>query len=172
MGNTWIISDTHFGHANILRFTSANGNLIRPEFETVEEMDDIMCQNWVRKVKNNDTIYHLGDVAIPRKSLQLIGKLPGRKILIKGNHDIFKLHDYVGIFVDIRAYKTYPDKGIICSHIPISDRQLNNRFKFNVHGHMHTNSMEDSKYLNVCVEKTNYSPVLLDEVLERIKNYE
>jgi calcineurin-like phosphoesterase family protein len=163
MGATWIISDTHFGHANILRFTGADGNLIRPEFETVEEMDDIMCQNWSRKVKNSDTIYHLGDVAIPRKFLQLIGKLPGRKILIKGNHDIFKLQDYTEIFVDIR---------IICSHIPISDRQLNNRFKFNVHGHMHTNSMEDSKYLNVCVEKTNYSPISLDEVLERIKNYE
>lgn len=165
MSKSWIISDTHFGHKNIITFKDAKGNLIRP-FASVEEMDELIVENWNNLVRDKDTIYHLGDVAMNRRCLSILNCLKGRKILIKGNHDIFKLKDYTSYFEDIRAYKVYPNLGIIFSHIPIHPYQLQNRFIFNGHGHLHQNLIDDPRYINLCVENTNFKPVDLDELIE------
>lgn len=176
MSNTWFISDTHFGHANILTFKDNEGNLIRP-FKSCEEMDETMVENWNKVVKPKDRVYHLGDVVMNRRCLPILNRLNGRKVLIKGNHDIFKLNDYTPYFEDIRAYKIYLKQGIICSHIPLHPDQFNHRFKTNVHGHLHQNLImfnhkgsykPDETYINICVEHTNYTPVSFDEILEKI----
>ena len=61
--NYFVISDTHWQHENILKFTKEDGTLVRPEFFSVQEMDEIMIENWNKEVKNQDDIvYHLGDV--------------------------------------------------------------------------------------------------------------
>lgn len=130
MSNTWFISDTHFGHANILTFKDNEGKPIRP-FISVEDMDETMVENWNSLIKPKDRVYHLGDVVMNRRCLAILERLNGRKVLIKGNHDIFKLKDYTPYFEDIRAYKIYPKQGMICSHIPVHTSQLENRFKWN-----------------------------------------
>ena len=56
MRNIFIISDTHFSHSNILKFTGDDDKLIRPEFYSVEEMDEIMIQNWNNNIKENDIV--------------------------------------------------------------------------------------------------------------------
>lgn len=169
----FFISDTHFGHNNILTFRKNDGSLLR-DFKSIEEMDDTIITNWNKVVKDTDTVYHLGDVAINRKALKVLYNLKGRKVLIKGNHDIFKLDDYTEYFDDIRAYKVFTKENFICSHIPLHTESLY-RWKLNVHGHLHGNKVmlskykEDDRYLSVCCEQINYTPVDLDYIMERLK---
>lgn len=93
----------------------------------------------------------------------------------------FKLKDYLPYFEDILAYRFYPEQKIIVSHIPIHTDNLY-RFKWNVHGHTHANfimnhpeefdvdqkSYPDERYINLCLEKTDFKPVEFDDILERI----
>ena len=169
MSNTFFISDTHFGHKNILNFEH-EGKPLRT-FDSAEEMDEHMVDCWNKTVKPHDTIYHVGDFCMNRKSVQIAGRLNGRKILIKGNHDIFKLKDYTPYFEDIRAYKVMPKHGIICSHIPIHPDSLY-RWKLNIHGHLHAGNVTDTwcepdkRYFNVSVEQLNYTPISFDEIIK------
>ena len=168
MHYNFFISDTHFGHLNILNFRGLDGELIRP-FSSVEEMDELMVQNWNKTVRKVDKIYHLGDVVMNRRCLPILERLNGRKVLLRGNHDIFKLKDYTPYFEDICAYKVYSNLGIIFSHIPIHSNQLNGRFRMNGHGHIHERVIDDKRYINLCVERNNYTPIELEEILERSK---
>jgi len=164
----FIISDTHFGHTNIIRFKDNDGNLIRP-FDSVDQMDDFMVEKWNSVVRDVDRVYHLGDVAMNRRCLRTLERLKGRKILLRGNHDIFKLKDYIPYFEDIRGYKIFPKSGVILSHFPIHPRQfdLGDRWKLNVHGHLHQNVIDDNRYYNVSVERINYTPVNYDDIIKK-----
>ena len=82
MGNIWWTSDTHFYHANVIKYSK------RP-FANVEEMNAALVRNWVAVVQPGDTIYHLGDFSFGRKEQNeaLLQQLHGHKHLILGNHD-------------------------------------------------------------------------------------
>lgn len=171
MQNTFLISDTHFGHKGVTEFLRNDGSKLRP-FSTVEEMDEALIENWNSIVRPEDKVYHLGDFCINRKALKIGHKLNGTKILIKGNHDVFRISEYLEFFKDIRAYHVL--NGLIFSHIPVHSESMG-RFGNNVHGHLHANRVMlndeiDSRYFSVCVEHTNYSPMNIEEVLEGIKN--
>jgi calcineurin-like phosphoesterase family protein len=82
---TFLISDTHFGHAGILRLCQETR-----KFSDVREMDGMMISNWNATVRPDDTVIHLGDFAYryPADRLpKLFASLNGHKHLIKGNHD-------------------------------------------------------------------------------------
>ena len=64
MKDIWVTSDTHFRHANILKFKDSDGNLVRPGFEDVDAMDEHMIERWNSVVKPGDMVYHLGDVVL------------------------------------------------------------------------------------------------------------
>lgn len=168
----FLISDTHFGHTNITTFKRDDGTPLRP-FKTVEEMDETIIANWNNTVKPTDTVYHLGDVVINRRCLSTVGRLNGRKKLVRGNHDLFKLSDYAPYFEDV--YGVYVLKDIILSHIPLHPACMTERFGTNIHGHLHSNRVMcfsgggriDKKYFSVCVEHINYTPISLEEL--RIK---
>lgn len=159
----YYLADPHFGHSKITEFKDNNGDFIRPL-----NWLQLIIADWKERVNPQDRVYILGDVAIKRKGLLILNKLPGKKYLIKGNHDIFKLKDYIPYFKDIRAYKMIPEYGIIFSHIPVHEEQLKNRFKFNVHGHLHNNTLKDSRYLNICLEQTNYQLITLEEIINKL----
>jgi calcineurin-like phosphoesterase family protein len=173
MPNVFLISDTHFGHHNMYNFTLHDGTRVRHEFENVTEGDLAMIQNWNKVVGKKDKVYHLGDVFINRKAKFILNELNGDKVLIKGNHDIFKLNDYTEFFRDIRAYHVL-DKMII-SHVPIHRESLG-KFVGNVHGHLHRGVVldneknPDSMYQSVCVEHINYTPIELSEVRKKFNN--
>lgn len=181
MSNRFLISDTHFGHTNTWqKFTLSDGSPLRP-FTSTEEMDETMVDNWNRVVRPQDTVYHLGDVVIARRNLETVKRLNGRKILIRGNHDIFKDKDYYEAgFEQIHGVRVFVDKFIL-SHIPLHPDCVGERFKRNVHGHLHGNRImlekfvhgwsedtiemiPDPRYLSVCVEQINFTPVSFDEV--------
>lgn len=166
-GRTFVISDTHFGHGNICKFTRQDGSYLRP-WRDVDEMDKELIRRWNSVVSPGDTVYHLGDVVINRKALSILHHLNGRKILYKGNHDIFKLSDYTPYFEDIRSYrviKTPSGKKCILSHIPIRFDE-DDRFSLNIHGHLHHNVIPDDRYINVSVECIDYTPVELQLLLK------
>lgn len=159
--NQWVISDTHFGHANICKFTNKDGSPLRP-WDDVQEMDEEMVRRWNSVVGQYDRVYHLGDVVINRKALPILNRLNGKKVLIMGNHDIFPASEYLQYFEDVRAYKV--GNGFIMSHIPISI-ESKGRYELNIHGHTHSNTLADPFYKCVCVEQINYTPVRLCDIL-------
>lgn len=185
MPTTFLISDTHFGHEKTCTvFKRADGSPLRP-FSSAEEMDEYMVKAWNDRVRPNDKVYHLGDVVINRKFLSVLGRLNGDKVLIRGNHDIFKMEDYTQYFRDVRGYDV--KNGMILSHIPVHVESLA-RFGTNIHGHLHANRVMkmrgvdvktgevlysdeiDPRYHCVCVEQTDFAPISLEEVYERIRN--
>ena len=90
MTETFVVSDTHFGHAGVCRFLRDDGTKLRP-WDTVEEMDEYMVEAWNNTVRPQDKVYHVGDVVMNRRCLKIMERLNGDKVLIKGNHDIFRL---------------------------------------------------------------------------------
>lgn len=173
MKTTFVISDTHFGHANICGFKRADGVTPLRPWTSVEEMDEAMVERWNSRVRPNDKCYHLGDVVINRKALATLGRLNGDKVLIKGNHDIFQLSDYAQHFRDVRGYHVL--NGMIFSHIPVHDSALY-RFGTNIHGHLHDKRVMmpgtdkiDARYFCACVEQTDFAPIALEEIEQRIR---
>jgi len=167
-GKTWVAADHHFGHANILNFKRDDGTPLRP-FKTIEEHDETIIANHNAVVKAEDRVYLLGDVCIRRPSRHLLGRLNGRLVLVKGNHDIFKIQDYLPFFDDIRSYVVQKDQDgnkVILSHIPIHPESIN-RFGYNIHGHTHYMSVNDSRYVCVSLEHINYTPIEIHEALRR-----
>lgn len=165
MAATFIVSDTHFGHAGVCRFLRDDGTKLRP-WDSPEEMDEELVKRWNETVRPNDKVYHLGDVVINRKALKTLQRLNGDKVLIKGNHDIFRLEDYTPYFRDIRGYHVM--NNVIFSHIPVHP-DSKGRFRANVHGHLHYRTVEnDSWYFCACVERTDFRPILLEDIFKQL----
>jgi calcineurin-like phosphoesterase family protein len=174
------IGDTHFSHENIVKW-EGEGEPSRP-WDNIEDMNEAMRDNWNSVVDPKDTIYHLGDVAFgvtARESLRNLEGLNGKKILICGNHDVVHSNVEKGSVKDLTQYfdKIYGCKEIslggvrgIMSHIPVHDSQLDERFQFNVHGHLHHLLIDDPRYINVSVEQINYTPVSNEYILDRLRD--
>lgn len=174
MNKNWIISDTHFGHNNALKFTRSDGKPLRP-FSSVDEMDRTMIEKWNAVVADTDRVYHLGDVVINKKFLEYVRSLKGRKIAILGNHDEEKAARFLEVgFEDVRGSRDrkYGELGsFIATHIPIHPVSIE-RFRVNFHGHMHSGYVDDPRYLCVSVEHTNYAPITLEEAFARVAQNE
>lgn len=171
MQNVWVTSDLHFGHKGICNFVKSDGEPVRP-WDNYEEMDDELVRRFNEKVQPDDKCYILGDVTINRRALPTIARLNCKNmILVKGNHDVFRLDEYTPYFKDIRAYIEYSN--VILSHIPIHPCEMN-RWRGQLHGHLHTNivmlgDQPDTRYVNVCVEQHDFYPILLSDAIARIK---
>lgn len=183
MSKTWVYSDPHFGHKNICKFVNFDGTKVRP-WDDVEQMNEEMIQWYNEIVNDEDRVYILGDVSFsPAGMKNFGGRLKGRKCLVPGNHDPVKMRKYFEIFDDVRGY--VQRSGFIMSHIPLHPHCLG-RWRLNIHGHLHNNTVkveeevlqevgrnlkkhkvevEDTRYYNACVERTNFRPKLLDEIL-------
>lgn len=173
----WFISDTHFGHDKCWStFKRNDGSPLRP-FTSTAEMDECMITNWNSVVKPTDKIYHLGDVAMTDLGLKKIGLCNGHKRLVRGNHDVRPIKQYLQYFEEIYGIRIL--ENVAFTHVPIATDCINRRWLGNAHGHLHANMMTcgdeygneivDARYLNVSVEHTNYTPVHLDEVLAKFK---
>lgn len=161
----WVTSDTHFNHDNILTFVE-NGVAVR-DFDSIQEMNERIIDNWNSVVKDGDIVYHLGDVYFKTRPDidELLGRLKGRKRLVLGNHDSGKDKHLLKHFQKIVMWRKFD--GVVLTHVPVHPSVLSEaRFKdgdiVNVHGHLHTREIHDPRYMNVCVEQTNYTPVNIE----------
>lgn len=167
---TFVTSDHHFWHSNILNFRVNSGELLRPGFQNVNHMNEYMIERWNSVVGKNDKVYHLGDFTMLTSAwaLDIRDRLNGDIVLIKGNHDKAKLSQYAKRFKDVRSehrLKTKDGIPIILTHRPILLPE--DPIIFNVHGHTHQWEAENRRYINVCVEKTDYRPVEWEKIQRR-----
>ena len=186
MPAVFLVSDTHFGHAGVCRFTRADGCTPLRPWDSADEMDEDMIAACNDRVRTTDKVYHLSHVVINRKALSTLARLNGDKVLIRGNHDIFRDDEYRAYFRELRAYHVM--NGLILSHIPLHEASLG-RFGTNIHGHLHANRVMkargidartgetlysdeiDPRYHSVCVEQLpDFAPILFEDVLKRIKD--
>jgi len=169
MKNVFLIADLHFGDSDMCSLLKEDGHPIRP-FKSVEEHDATLIENWNKVVNDGDKVYVLGDVAQKKKDLEKFTELHGKKILIKGNHDIYEMKEYAKYFKDIRGTHRL-ENGILMSHIPVHPSTFGKAHKVNVHGHIHDKRVivpgdryPDIRYFCVSCEHINYTPMELGAI--------
>lgn len=170
MKKTFAISDTHFNHANIIKYCN------RP-FADVQEMNKALIRNWNSKVGLEDEIWHFGDVGLfgsASQAKEIVSQLNGIKKLILGNHDK-KKWDWFNIgFSEVHegiVRIENPTKDILISalylsHCPMETREFPNDFIINLHGHLHNKPYEvwdGKRRLDYSVENIGYIPKILIE---------
>lgn len=161
MINTYFISDTHFGHTNILLFEKH----CRP-YASIEEHDRDLIARWNSAVRPCDKVYHLGDFCMSKKAIAVAKELNGHKRLVMGNHDIHGVELY-GLYFE-KIYGAFGYKECSLTHIPIHPQQLT-RYKYNLHGHLHSKTVEDKRYFNCSVEKIGMTPILFARIMETLE---
>lgn len=179
----WFISDLHFGHKNILRYQADTRT-----FSSVEAMDEHMIRMWNKHIKPKDTVYVVGDFSFYRdmnKNAELLSRLNGNKILIRGNHDIGGTKEYMDAgFSDVRdelIIKLSNAESIFLKHYPYDSpwwvrlwRRLTGKLGvwkkyyalypidkglWHVHGHHHGAARVSGRQINVNVDSWDFKPV-------------
>lgn len=169
--NIWFISDTHFGHANIIKYCNrpwnhgkdANEEIIVTE-EDVLAMDNEIIKRWNSVVRKNDVVWHLGDFALGGKAVaeRVFPRLNGKINLVMGNHDHWNMKWYY----DLGFHRVYDRKVIIndfvvLTHAPLMFLNENCPF-YQCFGHIHDSNAYKTWTKNsccVCVERHDYTPV-------------
>ena len=159
--STFLFSDPHFHHENMAK---------RRGFSSAEEMNELIVKNWNNTISKHDCVFLLGDITMEKKQYEILSRLKGVIHVVLGNHDqrqhVQELLKYVNSVSGIIDYK----KIAILTHCPIHPSQLEFRYSYNIHGHVHENSVldiyedpkfkiQDPRYINVCAEMINYTPV-------------
>lgn len=166
----WLTSDTHFYHANILKYCN------RP-FKDVDEMNEELVKRWNSVVKPNDIVHHLGDFCFGKKEnvLEILPKLNGKIDLILGNHD----HHKINFYYEAGFHRVY-DRPILLrnffllSHAPVEWIADDGPYA-NFFGHVHSSKVYKtvtSRSCCVCVERWNYSPVLWEDAVDAMKKHD
>ena len=160
------MSDLHLGHSNICKY--------RTNFSSAEEHHNTIFENLATNLHKRDTLYLLGDVAFDKYWLSKIKGLNCRhKLLIAGNHDLERgihMKDLVDTYDDVKAL--YSKRNVWFSHCPIHPQELRGR-TCNITGHLHNQlvldeeGLPDKRYINVCVEHTDYKPISFSDIMER-----
>lgn len=168
----WITSDHHFGHNNICKFKNQYNEPLRP-WDDVFDMEEELIKRWNERVNPNHYVIHCGDFAMNKTGYdRVITRLNGKKILLLGNHDTFDNATYLKHFVQVLSMITLHSQAIL-THIPLHPTSLDNN-TINIHGHLHSYSVLDNdkidpRYMCVCVEQTDFYPVLLNDVIQQAK---
>lgn len=162
--DSFSIADLHFDHTNSWeKFKLPNGDPLRP-FSSTEEMNEAIIERWNAVVKPQDHIYVLGDVSINKKGLDCVKRLNGHKRLIMGNHDVHANKKYYEAgFEKLAACRVFVDKWIM-THIPIHPDEVSERFRVNIHGHLHANQVmrPSSRYVRI-IDPVTFSPYVVDK---------
>ena len=159
---TLFISDTHFGHQNIIKYEN------RP-FDNIDEMDKELINRWNKIVNNNDIVWFLGDLSCGRNKeymANVMKQLKGHKRMIMGNHDQWSIQTYFNLgFEYVSKYPIILKNHFILSHSPMPNIQDTDNF-FYIYGHVHSSINYYTHTANsqcVCVERQNYQPIEIEE---------
>lgn len=170
----YLTSDEHFGHRNIIDYES------RP-FSDLLEMRNTLIANWNAVVTDTDIVYCLGDFSFldKEKTTNIVKSLNGYKILIRGNHDRHNIQWFLDCgFNEVYPYRMvhYKNLKILLTHRPTSvpmEFQKAPDYDLHIYGHVHSKGNENGKYPTfakngacVCVERTDYTPINLDLIIE------
>lgn len=170
---TFVTSDLHWGHRNILTFCPVT----RARFQgDINYMNEAMVTEWNDSVTSEDLVYILGDVAFlpAAKATEYLRRCNGRKVLIRGNHDdkLLENSEFRNCFESIHNYLelTYKNKKIVMFHFPIYDHNGAGRGSIMLHGHRHGNPHGiPGKIKDVGMDATGQIVVELDSVIEELE---
>lgn len=190
--NTWFVSDLHFGHNAVIRYSN------RP-FKTLEEMEEKQIKRWNARVKPEDRVLVVGDFLLgcskPRLR-EILSQLNGTKILIKGNHDLSSAEMITAGFAfscDFMQLKI-ANELVNISHYPYRMPKIKRMFfslmhkliprkfykprkfvfqkeddgKFLIHGHTHSKRRVNGKQIHVGVDAWGYEPVPIGKIADII----
>ena len=176
--HTFFTSDTHFNHANIIKFCN------RP-FKDVEQMNETLIANWNRMISNDDIVFHLGDFCLGGAAewTKVLARLNGKIYLILGNHDLKNLRQgFVGRFehVAMQMHIMMGKQRIYLCHYPFLCFEGGYKNVWQLFGHVHSRKSNTGidagrlQYLfptqyDVGVDNNEFAPVSFEQV-QRIIN--
>jgi len=161
----YFTSDLHIFHKNVIKYEK------RP-FTDLDHMHIEIIKRWNKKVKKQDRVFLLGDIAFSNKELTepIIRQLNGFKFLIMGNHDRGRSRQWfkdIG-FDEVSEFPIVYKDFYFLSHEPM---YLNEHMPYvNIHGHLHKNKMEGKQYINVGMDLCDFEPVSFNEIKKIIGN--
>lgn len=151
---TFITSDIHFSHKNIMSFCPDS----RARFKgDVAYMDNKIILEWNERIGEEDLVYILGDVAFCpwERAVSYLRSMNGRKILVKGNHDskLVKSPQFVECFESVHDYLKITHNGtqVVMFHYPIAEWDQMHRGAVHFYGHLHGGRSGLEKYRAVDV---------------------
>ena len=169
----WFTSDLHFWHKNICKYCN------RP-YESVEEMNEAIIQNWNAVVKDDDIVFVLGDLGFCgiEKLRDLLSQLKGKIFLIQGNHDSDKvvnklyeeglIKDYFKLLeVTIINDEECPNQQLTLCHFPMIDWYNKEKGAWMVHGHQHQLPETPScsvMHWDVGLDKNHMTPISFEQL--------
>jgi calcineurin-like phosphoesterase family protein len=167
---TFITSDLHFGHKNIMSFCPQSRARFRND---VNYMNEQMVAEWNSIVKPGDLVYILGDVAFlpAQKAAEYMNRCNGRKILVQGNHDRKTLNDpsFRSCFEEVHHYLDINYNGHKCVmfHYPIAEWDQMHRGALHFHGHLHggTSGMEEFRCRDMGMDATGMIVVEMERAI-------
>lgn len=167
---TWVTSDLHFGHKNIMSFCPQS----RARFKNdLAYMNEAMVKEWNDLIDPEDTVYILGDVAFMSGSdaAKMVNRLNGNKILVRGNHDRKTLMDvnFRSAFTEVHEYLdiTYNGTKVVMFHYPIAEWDQMHRGSVHLHGHLHggISGMEKFRCRDMGMDATGRIAVSMEDAI-------
>ena len=184
MSKKWVTSDIHFNHQRIIEFCPET----RGHCTSVDDMNELIIQNFNSVIRNEDTLYMLGDIGFGDvdSCLNLINRINGNKVWIHGNHDRkfwvsdkYKEMKYsIGVIEDT-PYKTISHtvdgkkNNIVLFHFPIESWEGKSKGSIHLHGHCHSSPDQtiNSRRMDIGVDSNNLMPYHLDSVVRKLLKY-
>lgn len=177
----FLYSDPHFGHGNILNFTDYSGQKTREFWASDREIErhDQELLHWYNEtVADEDWVYIGGDFMCGKganvtRLRSIVSQMKGKKYFLLGNHDKLNISAYDQLFHMKPCWIRFDDEDFVFTHVPLHPGCFG-KYPVNVHGHTHTNLVKrpdgsiDPRYINVCVERTNYRPIDVEEIAARV----
>ena len=163
----YFTSDLHLGHRVVLSH--------RPQFSTIEEMNETLINNINDQLTSRDTLYILGDASFrlkPEEASELLRKIRCKKILVVGNHDKEYEQD---VFEDVFNYCEikYNHRKFILFHYPITAWKQMRHGSIHLHGHLHSRPEYNEKnrsigrlQYDVGVDANGFKPVSIEQILD------
>lgn len=165
-------SDHHLFHENMLKFKKSGSEaLVRPGFDSIEHLHEVVVERHNSRVSTSDKVYFLGDVTMKygEPFRLLMQRLNGKKRLLLGNHDKLKGTNLANFFEKVELWRVFRDEGFVCSHVPLSPDSFPGTTRYNVHGHVHYKTLPDRRYVNVSMEAIDFTPVSMEEIVREIE---
>lgn len=160
---TWVISDQHFSHKNIITFEN------RP-FSSIEEMNEAMTAAHNSVVAEDDLVYMLGDVSFHKQeAYKQVAALNGRKVLIRGNHDNTRDKRFTEQFESVHDYLKVKVNGVdvVMFHYPIYEWDKMHYGAVHLHGHVHGKPTGiDGRIFDVWAGGNFFKPYSLEQLVD------
>ena len=175
--STWFTADTHFGHANVIRYCD------RP-YNSLSEMDNALVANWNQVIRPNNVVYHLGDFTLrgQKQANAYFSRLNGRISVVPGGHDKrwASKKEYRSksghpvvilpplITIKLQIPRLSQSQIIVLCHYAMRVWDRSHYGSWHLYGHSHCNLPKHLKSLDVGVDCWNYFPVSLEQVAGEI----